>query len=143
MKKLVAFSVLFATTATIHAESLEEKKYWQGEMDYIKRALDYGEQQCGVKFTFEWVDKAKLRAEAEKHNNSPNGICDGIIQEVAGICGAGDDEKAAVKAKIKGFQCGYAKPRTLELRGGIVKLMGNNEEANFSDWAKPWLMKKL
>jgi hypothetical protein len=143
MNKLLALSVLLATTATVRAESLEEKKFWKGEMDYIQRALDDGEKTCGVKFTFEWVDKAKLRAEAEKNNNTPNGICDSIIQEVTGICREGDEEKAAVKAKIKGFQCGYQKPRTLELKGGIVKFMGNNQEANFSDWAKPWLMKKL
>ncbi|MBA3456712.1 MAG: hypothetical protein H0T42_26720, partial [Deltaproteobacteria bacterium] len=45
---------------------------------------------------------------------------------------------------IKGFQCGYGKPRSLDLsKAGIVKYMGNNDEVNFSDWAKPWLMKKL
>jgi hypothetical protein len=146
MKKLLALSFLLTTTATVattHAESLEEKKYWKGQMDYMNRALDDAEKQCGVKFTFEWVDKAKLRTEAEKNNNSPNGICDNIVNEVAGICREGDEEKTAVKAKIKGFQCGYQKPRALDLKGGVVKLMGNNEEANFSDWAKPWLMKKL
>ena len=60
------------------------------------------------------------------------------------LCREGDDEKASVKARIKGFQCGYAKPRTLDIsKSGMVKYMGNNEESNFSDWAKPWLMKKL
>jgi hypothetical protein len=144
MKKLLAFSILLATTATIRAESLEERKYWKGEMDYINRVLADGEKQCGVKFTFEFIDKPKLRAEAEKNNNTPNGICDSIITEVTGLCREGEDEKASVKAKIKGFQCGYGKPRTLELStSGIVKFMGNNEESNFSDWAKPWLMKNL
>jgi len=145
MKKLLAFAILSTTvTATaVHAESLEDRKYWKGEMDYINRALEDGETTCGVKFTFEFIGKEKLRAEATKNNNDPNGICDGIIREVIGLCREGDDEKASVKAKIKGFQCGYAKPRTLELKGGIVKYMGNNEESNFSDWAKPWLMKKL
>jgi hypothetical protein len=145
MKKLLAFAILSTTVtaAAVHAESLEERKYWKGQMDYINRSIDDGEKTCGVKFTFEFVGKEKLRTEAEKNNNSPNGICDGIIQEVTSLCREGDDEKASVKAKIKGFQCGYAKPRNLELKGGIVKYMGNNEESNFSDWAKPWLMKKL
>ncbi|MBC7976632.1 MAG: hypothetical protein H7138_16790 [Myxococcales bacterium] len=144
MKKLLALSILFATTATIHAESLEERKYWKGQMDYINRGIDDGEKQCGVKFTFEFVEKPKLREEAEKNNNSPYGICDSIVQEVVSLCREGEDEKASVKAKIKGFQCGYGKPRKLDLgKSGIVKYMGNNEESNFSDWAKPWLMKKL
>jgi len=145
MKKLLAFAFLAttATTALVHAESLEERKYWKGQMDYINRAIDDGEKTCGVKFSFEFVGKEKLRTEAEKNNNSPNGICDAIIQEVVSLCREGDDEKSSVKAKIKGFQCGYQKPRALELKGGIVKYMGNNEESNFSDWAKPWLMKKL
>jgi hypothetical protein len=144
MKKLLALSILFATTATLHAESLEERKYWKGQMDYINRGIDDGEKQCGVKFTFEFIEKPKLREEAEKNNNSPYGICDSIVQEVVSLCREGEDEKASVKAKIKGFQCGYGKPRKLDLsKSGIVKLMGNNEESNFSDWAKPWLMKKL
>lgn len=144
MKKLLALSILFATTATLHAESLEERKYWKGQMDYINRGIDDGEKQCGVKFSFEFVEKPKLREEAEKNNNSPYGICDSIVQEVISLCREGEDEKASVKAKIKGFQCGYGKPRKLDLgKSGIVKYMGNNEESNFSDWAKPWLMKKL
>lgn len=144
MNKLLALSIVLATTATLHAESLEERKYWKGQMDYINRGIEDGEKQCGVKFTFEFVDKPKLRAEAEKQSQSPYGICDSIVQEVVSLCREGDDEKASVKAKIKGFQCGYAKPRALDLsKSGVLKYMGNNEESNFSDWAKPWLMKKL
>lgn len=143
MKKLITASLLLAT-ATVHAESLEERKYWKGQMDYVQKSLDDSEKQCGGKFSFEFVDKAKLRTEAEKHDNSPNGICTAIIDQIDSLCREGDDEKASVKAKIKGFQCGYANPRKLDLSAkGIVKYMGNNEEANFSDWAKPWLMKKL
>lgn len=142
MKKLIVASLLL-TTAAVHAESLEERKFWKGEMDYVQKSLDDASEKCGVKFTFDWVDKAKLRTEAEKHGNSPNGICTAIVDEVDSLCRAGDDEKASVKAKIKGFQCGYTNPRKLNLTKGIVKYMGNNEEANFSDWAKPWLMKKL
>jgi hypothetical protein len=123
--------------------SLGDRKYWQGEKDYIDRGLKDGEERCGVKFSFEWVDRPTLRAEAEKNNNSPYGICDSIVQEVVSLCREGEDEKSSVKAKIKGFQCGYGKPRTLELENGIVKFMGNNEESNFSDWAKPWLEKHL
>jgi len=145
MKKLLAFSILFATTtaAVVHAESLEERKYWKGQMDYINRGIDDGEKQCGVKFTFEFVGKEKLRADSEKNQSSPYGVCDSIVQEVVSLCREGEDEKASVKAKIKGFQCGYAKPRNLDLKNGMLKYMGNNEESNFSDWAKPWLMKKL
>ena len=114
MKKLITASLLLLT-ATVHAESLEERKYWKGQMDYLQRSLDDGEKTCGVKFTFEWIDKPKIREAAEKNNNSPYGICDSIVQEVTSLCREGDDEKASVKAKIKGFQCGYAKPRSLDL----------------------------
>ena len=142
MKKLLLVPVLLLTT-TASAESLEERKYWKGQMDYVQRSMDSIEKTCGYQFTFEFVGKEKLRAEAEKNNNSPNGICTAIVDEVEGLCREGDDEKASVKAKIKGFKCGYAKPRKLDLSKGTVTYMGNNEEANFSDWAKPWLMKKL
>lgn len=142
MKKFVIIPLLLATTV-VSADSLEERKYWKGQMDYIQRSLDAAEKDCGVQFSFDWVEKAKLREAAEKNSNSPNGICGAIVDEVDSLCRGGDDEKASVKAKIKGFKCGYAKPRKLDLKGGTVTYMGNNEESNFSDWAKPWLMKKL
>ena len=142
MKKLLVLSILLASS-TVGAESLEEKKFWKGQMDYVQRSLDDAEKQCGVKFTYSWVDKAKLRAETEKTNHSPNGVCSNIIEEVAGICREGEDEKKAVAAKIKGFTCGHAKERKLALTGGILKYTGNNEQSNFSDWAKPWLLKNL
>jgi hypothetical protein len=142
MKKLIVLSALLAST-TVFADSLEEKKYWKGQMDYVQRSLDDASKQCGVKLTFDWVDKAKLRAEAEKTNTSPNGICTTIIDEVNSLCREGDDEKKSVAAKIKGFTCGYAPDRKLGLSGGIVRYMGNNQQSNFSDWARPWLMKNL
>jgi hypothetical protein len=142
MKKLLVSSILLAAS-TVNAESLEEKKYWKNEMDYMQRSLDAANEKCGMKFTFDWVDKAKLREEASNTNTSPNGICSSIIDEVRGICGEGEDEKKAVAAKIKGFACGFAKDRKLTLAGGIVKFMGNNDQPNFSEWAKPWLLKNL
>jgi hypothetical protein len=142
MKHMILVTIVFLTTVA-RAESLEERKYWRGQMDYLQRGLDDAEKNCGVKFSFAWVEPAKLREAAEKNSHSPYGICDSIVQEVNSLCREGDDEKASVKAKIKGFKCGYAKPRKLDLTAGIVKYMGNNEESNFSDWAKPWLMKKL
>jgi hypothetical protein len=146
MKKLLAFAFLAttATTAVVHAESLEEKKFWKGQMDYLNQKIDKSEKACGVKFTIELLDKDKFRTEADKHlHNTPQGVCGLIIEEVSSLCRKGEDEKAAVKAKIKGIQCGFAKPRTLALKGGTLTYMGNNEESNFSDWARPWLMKNL
>ena len=142
MKKLLVLSIVLISSIA-GAESLEERKYWKGQMDYVQRSLDDAQTQCGVKLTFDWVDKAKLRAETEKSGHSPNGVCAAIIDEVAGICREGEDEKKSVAAKIKGFTCGYAKDRKLGLSGGVVRYTGNNDQANFSDWAKPWLMKNL
>jgi hypothetical protein len=101
------------------------------------------EKACGTKFTFEWVDPPTLRAETEKTNHTPNGVCLNIVNTVATICRGGADEKETVKAKITGFTCGYAKERTLDFTGGVVKYLGNNTQANFHDWAKPWLLKRL
>lgn len=145
MKKLLAFAILSITTTTavVHAESLEDKKFWKAQTDYINREIDKGEKACGVKFTFEFVDKEKLRTEADKHHHSPQGVCNAIIDEISTVCRQGDDEKAAVKAKIKGIQCGYALPRNLALKSGTLTYMGNNKESNFSEWARPWLMKNL
>ncbi|MEO7731803.1 MAG: hypothetical protein ABIY55_12575, partial [Kofleriaceae bacterium] len=122
MNKLLALAFLATTTTTslVHAESLEEKTYWKKQMDYINKAVEKTDKACDLKLTFEFVDKDKLRTEAEKNKNSANGICGAIIEEVASLCRKGEDEKTAVKAKIKGFQCGFAKPRTLDLKGGLV-----------------------
>jgi hypothetical protein len=140
--KLIVTSLLLISTVAF-AESLEEKKYWKGETDYVNKAIESANEACGVKFTFDWIDKTKFRSEAEKADNSPNSICSVVIDQVASLCRDGEDEKTAVKGKIKGFRCGYGKPRSLDLTGGILKYLGNNDEANFSDWAKPWLTKKL
>ena len=123
--------------------SLEERKYWKGQDDYLFRNVDDGKDKCGVAFTVEWVGRKQFRADAVKVNTSPYSVCDSIIAETVSLCREGEDEKSSVAAKIKGFRCGYGKPRTLTLDNGIVVYMGNNEESNFSDWAKPWLMKNL
>jgi hypothetical protein len=140
-KLFVTSLVLLSTIAS--AESLEDKKYWKGEMDYINKTLDTTNESCGTKLTFDFVDKPKLRAEADKAESSASGVCDVIIDEIGGLCRVGDDEKQAVKAKIKGIRCGYSKPRSLAMTGGIVTYMGNNLEANVTEWARPWLMKHL
>jgi hypothetical protein len=140
---LTALAVTLAGASTLRADSLEEKKFWKGQMDYVNEKLKWVSEACDVPFTFDWVDKAKLRDATAKNNWSPNGVCTGIVEQVGTLCRAGKDEKDAVKAKIKGFLCGYAEKRTLDLKGGNVVYMGNNAEANFSDWARPWLMKHL
>src|SRR5262245_832339 len=111
--KLAFVCVLIATTAA-RAESLEEKKFWQRQRNYVDEKLKAAERACGVKFAFEWESPATLRAEAEKTKHSPNGVCTTIVETVSSLCRAGEDEKAAVKAKITGFTCGFAKERTLE-----------------------------
>lgn len=142
MKNLLVLSVLLASS-TAAAESLEERKYWKGQMDYVQRSVDDASKQCGVKFSFTWVDKPKLRAETEKSGHTPYGVCAAIVDVVDMICREGEDEKQSVAAKIKGFSCGHAKDRKLGLTGGIVKYMGNNDQSNFTDWARPWLLKNL
>ena len=143
MNKAAAIAIVLVTSATLHADSLEERKFWKGQMDYLNQNLESASKDCGVKFSFDWIDKDKLRTAAEKHQNSPYGICISVIDEVGSLCRNDADGKASVVAKIKGFTCGYSNPRNLDMKGGIVKYMGNNEEANFSDWAKPWLEKHL
>ncbi|MBA3454578.1 MAG: hypothetical protein H0T42_15925 [Deltaproteobacteria bacterium] len=146
MTKLLALTIVLATTATLHAESLEEKKFWKGEMHYLQREIDEAQKRCDTTFKFDWIDKEKFRAAAEKEKarTSPQGICANIIKETARLCRMGEDEKGAVKAKITGFACGYSKPRKLDMsKGGVVTYLGNQEEHNFADWAMPWLQKKL
>lgn len=144
MNKTIAISLLVAITSSIAlAESLEETKFWKKEQNYMDEHLKTASDACGVKFTFEWSDKASLRTEVEKTKHSPFGVCSNIVDEVASLCRAGADEKAAVKAKIAGFQCGFANPRTLTLSGKTLVYKGNNVQPNFSDWAKPILEKSL
>ena len=142
MKTVLTAAILVATT-TAHAESLEDKKFWKRQRDYVDEHLKVAERACGFKLAFEWSSKETLRAEVEKTKHSPNGVCTAIVDSVASICREGTDEKAAVKAKITTIHCGYAKERTLELKSGTLTYLGNNTQSNFSDWAKPWLLKHL
>jgi hypothetical protein len=142
MKPLVTACILLVTT-TAFAESLEEKKFWKRQRDYIDEHLKKADKACGTNFSFDWVDQPTLRSEVAKTKHSPSGVCGIIIDTVASVCREGEDEKATVRAKITGFTCGYAKDRSLDLKGGIVKYSGNNTQSNFSEWAKPWLLKHL
>ena len=141
-KKLVTVCLLLATT-TAYAESLEEKKFWKRQRDYINEKLKKASTQCGTNFSFDWDNASVLRTEVGKTKHTPHGVCGSVIDVVASVCREGADEKATVKAKITGFTCGFAKERTLDLKGGIVKYNGNNTQSNFDEWAKPWLMKHL
>jgi hypothetical protein len=109
----------------------------------VNRSIASADKDCGTKFTHAWIEPAKFRAEAEKQRFSPYSVCDAMVNRVRMLCRSGADEKATVAAKIKGFQCGYGNPRSLSLSRGIIRLMGNTSEANFDDWAKPWLQKQL
>jgi len=145
MKNVLVVSVFLAasTASLLHAESLEERKFWKGEMDWMNKSLEAANEKCGTKFTFEWVNKPELRTETKKTNHGPANVCHGVVDEIEGICREGDDEKSSVKAGIKGFRCGYAEKRTLTLKNGIVTYMGNNVQSNWSDWARPILLKAL
>lgn len=144
MKSLVTACLLLSTIAVVaNAESLEEKKYWKSQRNYIDRELQIADKACGTTFSFDWVDPPTLREETAKTKHSPNGVCINIITTVASICREGKDAADTVKAKITGIQCGHAASRSLDFKGGIVKYMGNNTQPNFSAWAKPWLMQRL
>lgn len=143
MTKLLPLAVLLATTATLHADSLEERKYWKLQSERIQRSVDAGEKVCGVKFAFEFVDKPGFREAVEKEKSAPYNVCDRVVLLVNSLCRAGDDEKQSVAAKIKTIKCGYSNPWTLDLKGGALTFNGNNTQYNFDDWAKPLLMKKL
>lgn len=143
MKTVLTAAILLLATTAAQAESLEEKQFWKRQRNYVDEKIKTAERACGFKLTFEWVNPPTLRSEVEKTKHSPNGVCGIIIDEVAAICRQGEDEKATVKAKITGVTCGYAKERNLDLKGGIVKYLGNNVQSNFSEWARPWLLKHL
>jgi hypothetical protein len=138
---LACVLVFCATTA--FGESLEEREYWAKQMSYMKTSLDDANTRCKTTFSYDWVNKPELRKKAEEHGHSPNGICSAIVDQIDTICRASDDAQGAVKAKIKSIKCGYADKRSLSMKGGTVIYMGNNVEANFSDWAGPWLKKHL
>jgi len=142
MKTVLTAAILVLTT-TAFAESLEEKQFWKRQRNYVDKELATAEKACGFKLNFEWAEKETLRSEVEKTKHSPNGVCTNIIGEIASICRQGDDEKAAVKAKISSVTCGYAKERNLDLKSGTLSYRGNNTQSNFSEWARPWLLKHL
>ena len=67
MLKAIPLALLLASTVA-RAESLEEKKYWKGQTDYIARDIADAEKVCGTKFTFEVIDKTSTRVEVAVSN---------------------------------------------------------------------------
>jgi hypothetical protein len=148
MTKIYVLAILIGTTTLALAEdesneSIEEKKFWKKETEYVNKEIESAGKRCDTEFAFEWIDKPKLRSEAERSKYTPYGICSNMVKLVEATCRNDEDAKAAVKKKIKTIKCGYAKPRKLDLKAGTLTYMGNNEEANMWDWGKPALEKKL
>lgn len=142
MKTVVTAAILIVTS-TAFAESLEERKYWKRQRDYVEEHLKGVERACGFKPNFEFHDQPTLRSETEKTRHSPMGVCNTLVDEIASICREGKDEASSVKAKISTIQCGFAADRSLDLKSNTLRYLGNNTQANFSNWARPWLLKHL
>jgi hypothetical protein len=142
MKALLSLSIMLATSA-VSAESLEERKYWRAQMVEVNEAIEWGEEHCGVKFEFEFVDKDKLRAELENTSWPPGKVCEAIISEAARLCREGDKPKAAVTTKIKSFRCGFAKERKMTLKSGVVTYMNNQTQPHPGQWAREQLLNNL
>jgi hypothetical protein len=134
---------LVPTLSAQGEESLSDKEYWDGQDKYMKDTIDAANKKCGTSLTFEWTNKALLRAKADGGNNgSPNGICGEIFNTLWGLCGDSDDAKRRVAQKIKSVSCGYADTRTLTLGAGRLAVMTNNKSV-FNTWAREQLGNKL
>jgi hypothetical protein len=142
MKALISLSIILATSV-VSAESLEERKYWKEQMVEVNDSIEWGEEHCGVKFEFEFVDKEKLRAELENTRWPPGKVCGVIVSEAVRLCREGDKPKAAVTAKIKSFRCGFAKERKMTLKNGVVTYMNNQTQPNPEQWAREQLLDNL
>jgi len=143
MSKLVAITLLLAATTVASADNLEERKYWKTIQKNADDAAKKAGKACDTEFTVEFIDKPKFREEAAKTKHNPGSICQNMVDRVLMLCREGEDEKASVKAKIKAFQCGFSPERTLDIKNGTLIYLGNHTQANFADWAKPALTKKL
>jgi len=143
VNKLVVGSVL-VLTSLVHAESLEERKYWKGQMVRLEQKLSVVVDSCGVEIPFEYVGKEALRANAEKEKYSPNVLCGYVVAEVGSQCLDGEKRKAAVAKKVKAMQCTWAPKRSITVKNGIVLLKGNGHEfSGLAGFVRDELKKKL
>jgi hypothetical protein len=69
MKTLLTVCALLVAT-TVFAESLEEKKFWKRQRDYIDETLKRTNKACETNLTFDWDNQIQLRTEVEKTKHS-------------------------------------------------------------------------
>lgn len=95
MVRLVVAAVLLVSSL-VRADSLEDRKYWREKTEMLDSELHEANEECEVEITFEYIDKAEMRAAAEKLKFSPRTVCVPLIKEIARTCRDGDKRKAAV-----------------------------------------------
>ncbi len=139
----LAAIVAFVSSASQADDSLADKKFWTDQTALIQDNLNMANSRCGAHFTFDWVNKADLKAKTEAEHSSPFGTCLQALDLVGSICGKGDDEKKTVVKKITGVQCGYGKPHHLSLSGTKLDARMNVSEVNLSDHTTNELMHML
>jgi len=142
MIRIVVASVLLVSSLA-RAESLEERKYWRGQMAMLDSDLREANEECEVEITFEYIDKAEMRAAAEKGKFSPRVVCNPLIKEIARTCRDGDKRKAAVAKKAKTLQCGYSTNKTLTVKGGVVRMKATFEVTQRTNWVPDQLKAKI
>jgi hypothetical protein len=142
MNKIFVIAVLI-TTSLVHAESLEERRYWKAEMRDIEDYRAEAVQSCGVELTFEYIGKDALRADAERAKYLPHVLCGYIVKEVGSQCRDGEKQKASVAAKVKGIQCTFGDKRSVTVKNGIVLLKGNGDMHSLAGYVRDQLKAKF
>ncbi len=129
-------------------ETLAQREYWAGQMDYTQRTLDSIESTCGGRIAFAydraswWPHKDALAARA----TSPNGRCDDVLNALVNIC-YGDPEAArVVLANVKSVECGYGGINTgfkLQLEAGKLRYDVEVERHNVGEEIANWLKDRM
>jgi hypothetical protein len=140
--------LVLGPTLTAHADSLAETQYWAAELAAVTTFSDATNATCGTHITFDWINKADLKAKTAQPDRMGNAgtarvVCTDIFASLGRTCQISADAKSRVAQKVKSVGCGFANPRTMALSGGKLTLMNNTTEYNFDQWAQPQLANLL
>jgi hypothetical protein len=122
------------------AQSLKEKKLFQGEEEALAKELSGIKTTCGsdISASFDW-DGAKAE---DLSKNSASGYCSAAISALEKVC-SDDTGKEAVKSSVKSVVCKIGAKREATLKDGVLSYVIQWDSANDKDFVYDYLMNNL
>lgn len=106
LRRLLLAALVVAPAAG--AETLAQRDYWAGQMQYTQRKLDELRERCNVEIEFAYDRDAwwAQRDEVAARGASPNGRCEDALNAMLNVCWDDAEGSRRIQEAIRRVECG-------------------------------------